>query len=135
MSLAYVDSSALPKRVFKEPESGAFGSWLPEHRSQGGHWVCSALAGVEVARTCLRRGAGEDRRARAMSGMFLYSVDDQVLTRARIVGDPHLRSLDAIHLATALIIGVDVMVTYDDRLAEASRAAGLDVLAPGTTLT
>ena len=70
-----------------------------------------------------------------MSGVFLYAVDDQVLTRARIVGDPHLRSLDAIHLATALIIGVDVMVTYDDRLAEASRAAGLDVLAPGTTLT
>nr|WP_040562925.1 type II toxin-antitoxin system VapC family toxin [Kineosphaera limosa] len=128
--MAYIDSSALLKRVVEESESGGLRSWLTQDRADGNRWIASDLADVEVARSCLRAGLGEDDQESAMSGVSLRAIDERVITRARSVVGPQLRSLDAIHLATALIVGVDAMITYDDRLTEAARKSGLEVLAP-----
>lgn len=128
MSLYYVDSSALLKRILDEAESQALRDWFTA--ASGDRWVSSALADVEVARACRRAGIAEDDQEAAMSDVALRDIDERVIVRARMVGGPELRSLDAIHLATAVVVGVDALVTYDDRLAQAARSVGLDVHVP-----
>lgn len=84
-------------------------------------------------RRSLRRAGNADvgspARA-ALAGVAAFPLSDAVLTRALRVGTDELRSLDAIHLASAIAVGADALLTYDDRLAPAARFAGLEVLAP-----
>ncbi len=84
-------------------------------------------------RACRRLGDAVAASAEASLGdVALVPIDDAVLTIARRLDPSELRSLDAIHLATALSIGADLgaLFCYDDRLAAAAIAAGLRVLAP-----
>lgn len=131
MSLVYLDSSALVKLVVAEPESAALlralAAW-PDRLS-------SALALTEVPRALRRAGFGgaERRRARAvLERVALVDVDRRILATAAALGPPGLRSLDAIHLATALAVREDlaVLVTYDRQLAAAAERAELETLAP-----
>ena len=127
----YLDSSAIVKLILPEPETRAL-----VHRLQDDPDVLSsALARVEVLRA-LKRIKGSPRAwrqaERVLARVALVRVDDAVLERAAEIDPPDLRSLDAIHLATALGIGEKLhgMVTYDSRLANAARQVGLAVLAP-----
>jgi len=90
----------------------------------------SVLAQVEVLRN-LRKQPVESEEA--MNGFYLLAFDEEVRRQAVIVGGKTLRSLDAIHIATALAIGNRDLhfVTYDIRQAEAARQAGLKVIQPG----
>jgi predicted nucleic acid-binding protein len=67
---------------------------------------------------------------RAVAGIAEFPMDDTVLRRARVVGADHLPSLEAVHLASALAVDADAMLTYDDRLADSASAVGITVLAP-----
>lgn len=132
MTVLYVDSSALLKRVVVEPESPAVRALLREQHLAGDLLTASSLAWLEVWRS-LRRAAVtdvEDGVAAALSGIAEFALDGAVLQRARRVGADELRSLDAIHLASAVAVGADAILTYDGRLAEAAAAVGLAVLAP-----
>ena len=132
MTVLYVDSSALLKRVVVEAESSAVRALLRERHLAGDLLTASSLAWLEVWRS-LRRAAVPDVEkvvAVALSGVAEYALDDQVLLRARRVGADELRSLDAIHLASAIAVGADAILTYDTRLAGAAAAVGLDALAP-----
>ncbi len=105
------------------------------HRELAGWsaWTSSALLGVEAVRACRRLGEiVADSAERGLSDIALIPMDDQVLAVARRLDPSELRSLDAIHLATALSIGTDLggLFSYDDRLTAAATAAGLPVLAP-----
>jgi predicted nucleic acid-binding protein len=73
-----------------------------------------------------------DSAEASLSDIALIPMDDQVLAVARRLDPSELRSLDAIHLATALSIGTDLgaLFSYDDRLGAAAAAEGLRVLAP-----
>lgn len=73
-----------------------------------------------------------DSAEASLSDIALIPMDDAVLAVARHLDPSGLRSLDAIHLATALSIGTDLgaLFSYDDRLTAAAEAAGLRVLAP-----
>lgn len=130
-SLVYLDSSAIVKLVVREPESPALFDWL-------GTWperVSSVMARVEVLRALRRSGSGVGSRRRAtevLDRIALLSLDHAILDAAADLGPPELRSLDAIHLATALSVGVDLagLVTYDERLATAAARSGIDVWAP-----
>jgi predicted nucleic acid-binding protein len=99
-------------------------------------WVTSGIAAVECRRA-MKRGrasAAVSRRAEAvLDRVTLIKVDEAVLRLASQIGSPVLRSLDAVHLATAMSMGDDpaAFVTYDDRLAIAARALKLSVLQPG----
>lgn len=62
--------------------------------------------------------------------LHLLRIDDEVLDLAGRLAPASLRSLDALHVATALRTGADVLVTYDSRLADAARSAGVAALAP-----
>jgi uncharacterized protein len=85
-------------------------------------------------RACRRLGAVvADAAEASLADIALVPIDDEVLAVARRLDPLDLRSLDAIHLATALSIGgdLDALFSYDDRLTAAADAAGLRVLAPG----
>jgi len=129
--LLYADSSALVKLVMAEAESGAL-LRLIEGRED---LVTSAVAATEVVRAARRASTSPDVTARARAvvrAVHLLAVDLKVLERAADLEPTELRSLDAIHLASALSIEdeLEALVVYDRRLAAAAAAAGLSVLSP-----
>jgi hypothetical protein len=130
-TLRYLDSSAVAKLVLSEPESPA----LLEALSAWPDLVSSALSRVEVLRAVRRARAGVDVEARAdgvLDRIALRPIGEDVLSRAIAIDPETLRSLDAIHLATALSFGEELesFVAYDAALSSAARDAGLQVLAP-----
>lgn len=112
-------------------ESGAV-ALLTELANWEGY-VSSALLAVESIRACARRNAEDGREARRwLEGISLLPLDDAILDRATELEPAGLRSLDALHLATALSVKdeIGVFVAYDNRLAEAARKRGLPVSQP-----
>ncbi len=127
----YLDSSALVKLVVLEPESAALREFLRTHALR----MSSALAELEVRRALWRAGYGaaEGRRAtEILARVALVEVDRRILRSAAALAPPGLRTLDAIHLATALSLGQDLagIVTYDQRLSAGAIGADLAVWAP-----
>jgi predicted nucleic acid-binding protein len=131
----YMDSSALIKRVIEEKESDELVEFLDTHYQQADLLASSSLAWVEVSRAVLARAKSSARAGQliedAMSGVDERSMTAEVVSVARRIEPLVLRSLDAIHLATAVLIDADLVVTYDDRLADACRRNALTVAAPG----
>lgn len=131
MSLLYFDSSALVKLISREAETPSLFGIL----ESGPGVVSSALARVEVTRAVARAGgraALRERASEVLSRVALVAIDDAILNAAAELGSADLRSLDAIHLATALALGPELesLVSYDLRLNTAAEAVGLQVLSP-----
>jgi uncharacterized protein len=127
----YLDSSALLKLVVEERESAALEAWLLDR--SGVPVVSSELAKVEVLRGCRRVYAEALPEARAvLAGLDLVRLSTDVLDSAAEVGDTTLRTLDAIHLASALSIRehLAAFVAYDQRLLSAASAVGLQPSQP-----
>lgn len=127
MKLSYVDTSAAMKLVVSEPESAA----LTEGLTAGRRLVASWLLHTEMH--CAAGRHPDDVDITAVHDV-LKAVNLADLTRGdMIAAGTHapLGSNDAIHLAVAIRLGTDEMVTYDGELAQAARAAGLSVFTPG----
>ena len=128
----YLDSSALVKLVQRETESNALRRFLRRHRAD--QFVTSALARVEVVRAVLMGGPRALAQARRqLSRLDQILLSPEVLDRAATLAPQiQLRSLDAIHLAAAQVVGADLraVVTYDRRMADAAHDLGLTVEAP-----
>lgn len=129
MTASYVDSSAIVKLAVREPESDALRRYLRRRRPL----ISSALARTEVLRSLLPGGeealvAGR----RVLSRVDMARVNDRVLNLAATLTPLELRTLDAIHLATAARLGADLgeIVTYDERMAAAARSMGFKVSSP-----
>jgi predicted nucleic acid-binding protein len=125
----YLDSSAIVKLVVAEPESSALRRYLRRRKP----YVSSALARAEVARSLLPFGpAALQRGDTVLARIDLIRVNDVVLRSAGSLLPEDIRTLDAIHLATAQQLGSDLarIVTYDVRMQAAAEAVGLDVNAP-----
>jgi predicted nucleic acid-binding protein len=126
----YLDSSAIVKLVVAEPESPALRSHLQGRRPL----VSSAIARTEVSRACLMVGQFTlDRAAAALSRIELVRISDDVLSLASRIRPVSLGPLDAIHLATLVLVmegAPGSFVTYDDRMARAARDLDVDVLSP-----
>ena len=132
MTVVYVDSSALLKRVIVEAESSALRALLRDGDAAGDLLTASSLAWLEVWRS-LRRASVADLEltaAAALSGIAEHPLDTATLRNARRIGNDNLRSLDAIHIASAVAVGAESLLTYDDRLGDAAAGLGLTVLAP-----
>ncbi|HEV2857830.1 MAG TPA: type II toxin-antitoxin system VapC family toxin [Solirubrobacterales bacterium] len=138
MPLVYLDASALVKTVREKEEDGAVAlrGYL-----QGADLISSELLLTEVPRA-LQRVAAESphfrikpalrRASEILDTLALRAVDDALLIGAGMLAEPDLRSLDAIHVVTALhVYPIDAFVTYDKRQAAAASLAGLRTLAPG----
>jgi len=103
---------------------------LREELAKWDGYVSSTLLAVESIRACARYGPERAIDAREwLLGVALIPLDDAVMDRAAALGPAPLRSLDALHLATALTISDDIgaFVAYDDRLAAAAGEYGLPV--------
>lgn len=125
----YLDSSAIVKLVIAEPESRALRTHLRRRRPL----VSSALACTEVLRALLPAGEIALSRGReALRRLDLIRISDRVIDAAGVLEPAQVRSLDAIHLATAQLLGEDLrqVITYDDRMADAARSLGLKTTSP-----
>ena len=126
------------KLVAREVETQPLTDWLRERPIR----MTSVLSRVEVMRAARRvaratRDAGLIRQASdVLASVAIAGVTDGVAERAAMADPLTLRSLDAVHLATALLAApLEAFVVYDDRLAEAARAVGITVVQPGRAPT
>lgn len=127
--LAYLDTSAYVKLPLEE-------AGYEDLRSELSRWdgfVSSMLLGVEAIRACSRYGSDRAKDARAwLEGVALLPLDDRVLDVAASLPPANVRTLDALHLATALTVRDEIgaFFTYDQRLAEAAVDHGLPIFRP-----
>jgi uncharacterized protein len=128
--VVYLDSSALIKLIFEEPETSSLADFLHAWPTR----TSSSLASVEVLRTAqlVDDDAVTRHARRLLAHVHLIRPDDLLLATATRLEPASLRALDAIHLATALSLASELagIVVYDRRLANAARHAGLTVWAP-----
>jgi predicted nucleic acid-binding protein len=131
VSLYYADTSAVIKLLAEESHSRAFAAFYDAHVDA--EWVSSALLRIEVARAVTRVAPALLPDARDLLSAFsCIAIDDDIVDGAMNEPDRGLRSLDAIHLATARILREDLtaVVSYDDRLLKAAADAGLATASP-----
>ena len=125
---SYVDASALVKLVIAEAESVAMVRWYVESERV----LTSRIGIVEARRAVSRHQHDAAHLDHVLDRIEVVALDLPIAESAAAIQPPTIRTLDAIHLATALAAmpDLDAFVTYDDRLAEAARALGLPVLSP-----
>ncbi|NBM18312.1 type II toxin-antitoxin system VapC family toxin [Streptomyces sp. GC420] len=132
--MIYLDSCALLKLVVAEPETAALRTFLSARAAEG--HATSALAQTEVARTLVRAGADPevgDAAEELLDRVLRIRITDPFLRAAGMFPMRHLRTLDAVHLASAEYLeqALTAFVTYDKRLAAAAVERGLPVESPG----
>ena len=126
--MIYVDTSALTKLLVAEAESVAM------RELAGTPMITSALTAAELRRAVRRRAPSLAVEAEhVLDRLTTVAIDAQLLRAAGAVGPVELKTLDAIHLATALVVRDEItaFVAYDERLLDAARLAGIPTLSPG----
>jgi len=129
VTTVYLDASAIVRIVADEPGRAATVAFLREHDMR----VTSVLSAVEVPRAVARKRVDAALAASVfLEDLVIVALDRTIVSSAAGLAPPALRTLDAIHLATALELGreLEAFVTYDDRLGAAARSMGLPVAAP-----
>jgi predicted nucleic acid-binding protein len=129
--MIYLDSAAVVKLVHAEPESQALRDWLDERAETG--WISSVLVEIESFRALARHApAAVVRLHPVLDQIDLIDLSPRIRILAQTVQPATVRSLDAVHLGTALHARpmLTSFVTYDKRLLDAATAAGLPALAP-----
>lgn len=129
--VVYVDTSALAALLIDQPESAALLDWLD---STAAELVSSDLLETELRRVAVREGLDQSDVTRLLDGVALAALDRAVYRGAGYLPMPYLRTLEALHLEAAIRLDASAVLTYDRRLGEAARAAGLDVIAPAESL-
>ncbi len=129
--ITYVDTSAAMKLLVDEGESSALVDKLQELRAAGETLVSSWLLHTELCCAANRHPAdvAADAVEAVLSALALVDID-----RADLIAAPslpgRLRSADAIHLASALRVGCDAILVYDEDLRAAARTVGIRPLSP-----
>ncbi|WP_462204070.1 type II toxin-antitoxin system VapC family toxin [Frankia sp. CcWB3] len=130
----YLDTSALAKVFIAEKESGDLRQWLAEQKEPL-RLVSSALLAVELTRllSLVNPALLGPAESFLSTDVDLVQIAPPLLADAARVPPPRLRTLDAIHLATALELkdSLDVVLSYNKLLAEAADASGLPAVSPG----
>lgn len=133
MTLIYLDTSAVVKLFIAEPETPELRKWFASQRQP--RLVSSALLGVELIRVLSLMDPDMIGPAEAFlaSDVDIVEITPSVLSGATHLPPPRLRTLDAIHLTTALDLAevLDVLLSYDRVLLDAAQGHGLTVAAPG----
>jgi len=127
LSTLYLDASAITKLVISESETAELQADVSKQAL-----ITSRVAVVEVGKAVARSNPDADAQP-VLSRFAFVEIDAELAQLAAATGTPELRSLDAIHLASALQLGgvVAAFVTYDDRQAAAARELGFSVRSPG----
>ena len=134
----YFDSSALLKRTLEERESDALECEFQHLSESGADLVSSTLTWIEVTRSLRSRLGAESPMLVAtlvdetLAGVSESPITGQVVSIARRLGPSTLRSLDAIHLASATLLNADIVCAYDKRLLVAASELGFRTMSPGS---
>ncbi len=129
--MIYLDSAAVVKLAHAEPESPALRAWLDERAETG--WISSVLTEIESFRALARHAPDAVVRLPAVLDQIdLIGLGPPIRVLAQTAGPATVRSLDAIHLGTALHTRRTLtwFVSYDKRLLDAARTAGLPTESP-----
>lgn len=126
----YIETSAAGKLLVEEAESVALRTYLDQLLDDDVPVVSSLLLETELRRIAVRDALSQSTVTDLLDRFYLYTPDRRVFMQAGLLPDPHLRSLDALHIAVAMRVEAETMITYDIRQAESARAAGLRVFAP-----
>jgi predicted nucleic acid-binding protein len=129
--MIYLDSAAVVKLAHAEPESAALRAWLDDRAETP--WISSVVTEIESFRALARYAPGAASRLPAVLDQIdLIDLDQRIRMLAQTVTPATARSLDAIHLGTALRSrsSLTSFVTYDKRLLDAAQATGLPINAP-----
>lgn len=128
MSTWYLDTSAALKLILEEPESAVLIEAINSSRPT---LAANYLLETELRRAAQRSRAIDQARVTALlDRVDLYEIRSATFHQAGVLPGVLLRSLDALHLASAIDIGADVVVTYDKRMAQVAMDLGLPVIAP-----
>lgn len=128
MSRWYLDTSAAMKLMVDEAESNALARAIDDEAPD---LVASLLIETELRRAAHRAPELSQLGVTDLLGSIsLYELPPSLFAEAGLLPGVGLRSLDALHLAAAIRLGVDKVVTYDRRMAEAAHELGLAVEAP-----
>lgn len=128
--ILYVETSAAAKLIIEEPESSRLAAHLDRAVDQDDGLLSSMLLETELRRLAVRTGVAQSVVTRLLERFDLLEIDRSLYREAGLLPGPHLRGLDAIHVAAALRANADAMVTYDLRQADAADSVGLSVQAP-----
>jgi predicted nucleic acid-binding protein len=125
-----VESSAAAKLLVSEPSSAALAGYLDRLAGSGSSVVSSVVLETELRGLAMREDLPQVAVTAVLERMGIFQIDKDVYREAGLLPGRNLRSLDALHVAAALRVGADVMITYDTRQADAAGASGLRVESP-----
>ena len=128
--ILYVETSAAAKLLVNETASSRLAARLDSAVDQDEALLSSMLLETELRRLAVRVDLAQTAVTHLLERFDLVETDRSLYREAGLLPGRHLRSLDALHLAAALRVGADVMITYDRRQADAAEAAGLPGLSP-----
>lgn len=123
----YLDTSAAAKLAIEEAESAALADYVD---AQAMELMSSRLLETELRRLALRSGRDQKIVASVIERMAFVELSPSLFREAGLLPGTHLRSLDALHLATAIRIEAEVLVAYDKHLLETAGQLGLEVASP-----
>lgn len=127
MTRAYVDTSGVGKLLVAEEHSDAMAAWVDDEAPT---LVATYLVETELRRVAMWHELPQGDVTAVLEYLSLFALPPSLFREAGLLPG-RLRSRDALHLAASIRLEVDVLVTYDLRLADAAEGVGLPVLAPG----
>jgi len=128
MSRCYFDTSAVGKLLLDEKESEDVRRWV---ENPGIESVSSLLLETELRRVAWQQSLPQERATAILNHFSLYEVLEWEWRAAGLIPGRALRSLDALHIESAIRVEADAIVSYDGRMIEAAMAMGLAVVQPG----
>ncbi|HEY9351851.1 MAG TPA: type II toxin-antitoxin system VapC family toxin [Nocardioides sp.] len=136
--LVYVDTSALGRILLNHADRPALEDHLDEVLERGDRLISSDLLDIELARLCVRMDLDPADVERVCEDVHFMGILPEVVESAKDIKQA-LKSLDAIHLGTALLLAdeaegeeaVEQVVTYDKRMAQVAEELGFEVVSPG----
>lgn len=128
--IVYVETSALTPLIKKEETSYALRQYFDDLVDDDHLLLTGRLTETELRRASYRYGAPQSQATLVLETLVIGEVTQAHYKLAGTIGSPHVRSLDALHVAVAVTSGCDAMITLDARLAEASDSVGIPVLDP-----
>ena len=123
--IVYVETSAAAKLLKREPESAAVREFIARLIDDEHLVVTGRMLETELRRLAVRQGIDQEKASEILD---VLEHDRSQFRQAGTIGGDQVRSLDALHLAAALRVGADAMITFDERLKRACELVGLPVL-------
>lgn len=128
MPRCYFDTSAAMKMVRAEDYSADVRRWVADPTVDA---VSSSLLEVELRRSAMRWDISQEEATRTLANFHLFGIPEWEFKAAGLIPVPGLRALDALHVAVAIRVEADALITYDQRMVEAAALMGLAVIQPG----